>query len=700
MGVPVNDETTKNAHETPAEKKPKTQFRTVQLGVWEVVLPVSAGWDLGYFTLPSVAEFMDYLSIYELIFRLFKDIYALAPRQFIVFILSEVAQSFEGGINLYLNSQILDAISHRLGGKNIEASSIIRLLVARALLSFMMSWHRKFRARDNQILKDRVKFFFMEKSMHTALLLDSATAEDPDVKSKMGTPYFQYDNEAWTSFESIIRMAAALLKAFSQIALAFTLIRQHASAPMFFVPCVLQPLIGLFGYNELWGRTHLIFCASKAYERLASLHGFAYSERYRVDRLSDGVAEYIEREFKKAREELGDISTEDANAEWSSRQPFLLTSLHALLNDFPLLYFAIRILFSPKGITFSSLAISQEAASSVQWTIYTLTYESKSLAQQLMAVKNVYARYDIQNRMKDGVVSYPSIDDEPITKSTGMELEFRNVSFKYPGTTKAVLEDVSFKIEPGQMVVIVGVNGSGKSSTIKLFNRLYDPTKGEILVDGLPLASYKLKDVRRAMAILRQDHDSYPLSLRLNVALGCPEREMPSDEEIQDALKAGGADVFVEKLPMKVNTVLDPVKLSTVFFQGETLEEMNKMVEEREKVTDVSGGESQRLAAARIFMRLNSGGIRFLAADEPTSALDPEGEFALFNRLREQRGGKTVVFITHRFGHLTKYADLILVMKDGRLIESGSHNELVEKDGEYKRLHDVQAQAFLPTNSA
>lgn len=172
-----------------------------------------------------------------------------------------------------------------------------------------------------------------------------------------------------------------------------------------------------------------------------------------------------------------------------------------------------------------------------------------------------------------------------------------NVGFKYPGTTKAVLEDVSFKIKPGQMVVIVGVNGSGKSSTIKLFNRLYDPTEGEVLVDGLPLTSYKLKDIRRAMAILRQDHDSYPLSLRLNVALGCPEREMPSDKEIQEALVAGGADEFVEKLPKKVDTTLDPVKLSTLYFQGETLEEMNTMVEEREKVTDVSGGESQRLAA-------------------------------------------------------------------------------------------------------
>lgn len=147
------------------------------------------------------------------------------------------------------------------------------------------------------------------------------------------------------------------------------------------------------------------------------------------------------------------------------------------------------------------------------------------------------------------------------------------------------------------MVVIVGVNGSGKSSAIKLFNRLYDPTDGEILVDGLPLSSYKLKDIRRAMAILRQDHTSYPLSLRLNVALGCPDLEHPTDEDLAKALRAGGADAFVEKLPRKLDTVLDPVKISTLHIRGETVEELKKMVDEREKTTDVSGGESQRLAA-------------------------------------------------------------------------------------------------------
>lgn len=146
-------------------------------------------------------------------------------------------------------------------------------------------------------------------------------------------------------------------------------------------------------------------------------------------------------------------------------------------------------------------------------------------------------------------------------------------------------------------MVIVGVNGSGKSSIVKLFNRLYDPTEGEILVDGLPLASYKIKDIRRAMAILRQDHEIYPLSLRLNVALGCPDREVVTDEEVQAALEAGGANTFIEKLPKKVDTILHPANLSYVHFQGDVIEEMNDMVAEMVSFTDVSGGESQRLAA-------------------------------------------------------------------------------------------------------
>ncbi|KLO19086.1 P-loop containing nucleoside triphosphate hydrolase protein, partial [Schizopora paradoxa] len=344
-------------------------------------------------------------------------------------------------------------------------------------------------------------------------------------------------------------------------------------------------------------------------------------------------------------------------------------------------------------------ATLRECASSIEASVGDLAYDLKRISEKLVYIKDIYAQRDIKNVMEDGHLSYPRIDDKWETKSTGMELEFCNVNFKYPDTDRLVLKDISFKIKSGQMVAIVGTNGSGKSTAINLFNRIYDTTEGEILIDGLPIKSYRANDVRSAMAILRQKHFSYPLSLGVNVALGCPDQyDTVTDEEIHEALEEGGADAFIKKLPKGVNTVLSPVRLSSLNIEGEENEELNAMIKENEKHTDVSGGESQRLAASRTFMRLKKGDIRFIAADEPTSALDAEGEMAFFERLRAQRGKKTVVFITHRFGHLTKYADLILVLKDGCLVESGTHDELVAKDGEYNKLYQVQAQSFTSDN--
>ena len=177
-----------------------------------------------------------------------------------------------------------------------------------------------------------------------------------------------------------------------------------------------------------------------------------------------------------------------------------------------------------------------------------------------------------------------------------LTLLVRNVSFEYPGTDKNALTDVSFKIKPGQLVVIVGVNGSGKSSAVKLLTRLYDPSSGEILLDGRPLPSYRLEDVRRATAILRQDHPILPLSLRENVALGLPERNV-DDEEVKAAIYQGGAQKIVQKLKNGPETVLEPVDTVVTHFPEETDEELKKYVDEKEVTTDLSGGETQRLSA-------------------------------------------------------------------------------------------------------
>lgn len=172
------------------------------------------------------------------------------------------------------------------------------------------------------------------------------------------------------------------------------------------------------------------------------------------------------------------------------------------------------------------------------------------------------------------------------------EQAYRNVSFTYPGTTKRALNGVSFVIKPGQLVAIVGVNGSGKSTITNLINRLYDPEDGEVLVDNIPIKQSKLSDVRRAMAILRQDHMLYPLGIRENIALGLPDQDV-SDEQIEDALRDGGAHGFVQKLPYKMDTNLRPVVVKEM--SSASLEQ--ELGLQKEIWTNLSGGENQRLAA-------------------------------------------------------------------------------------------------------
>ncbi|KAG6808299.1 hypothetical protein H0H93_000306, partial [Arthromyces matolae] len=194
----------------------------------------------------------------------------------------------------------------------------------------------------------------------------------------------------------------------------------------------------------------------------------------------------------------------------------------------------------------------------------------------------------------------------------------------------------------------------------------------------------------------------FPLSLYENVALGDVTRATDL-EAVNVALEQGGAKEFVSKLEEGLDTFLDPrSSVYTINVPDETDHPLRQRMKKLSKKIDISGGEKQRLVAAnscennrsRTFMQLNSGRIRFVAVDEPSSALDPEAEYQMFNRLIANRKGKTMVFVTHRFGHLTKHADVIICMKDGAVAESGSHETLMNLNGEYAKLYQIQADAF------
>ncbi|KAI3604721.1 abc transporter, partial [Moniliophthora roreri] len=216
----------------------------------------------------------------------------------------------------------------------------------------------------------------------------------------------------------------------------------------------------------------------------------------------------------------------------------------------------------------------------------------------------------------------------------------------------------------------------------------------QVLVDGEDIKRFKLADFRQYTAVFTQEHHLFPLSIAENIGLGYPDAVNDKDM-IMEAARLGGAEGIIQKLDSGLDTVLEPVTDQYTALVDENGDSALSVEGKKlRKSSNCSGGERQRLVAARTFMRFNSNRVKFLAVDEPSSALDPEGELELFSNLRKARSGKTMLFVTHRFGPISKYADQIICMKDGKVIESGSHSELMSRKGEYSKLYKIQTKAF------
>jgi len=249
-------------------------------------------------------------------------------------------------------------------------------------------------------------------------------------------------------------------------------------------------------------------------------------------------------------------------------------------------------------------------------------------------------------------------------------IEFRNVSFSYPGSDKNALEDVSFVLRPGETVALVGENGAGKTTLVKLLSRLYDPSKGTILLDGRDLRAYDLNQYRHQLGVILQDFVRYDLSVRENIGLGQVE-SMDDQEQIERAAELGGARAMIDTLPQGFDT-----QLGTEFEGG----------------VDLSTGQWQKLALSRAFMR----DAQVLILDEPTAALDAKAEHDVYQRFTHLTAGKTAVLVTHRLWTV-KMADRILLLDEGQLVEEGTHEELMALEGRYARMYTLQAAKYDST---
>jgi|TARA_B100000929_G_scaffold99588_1_gene78238 ATP-binding cassette subfamily B protein len=247
-------------------------------------------------------------------------------------------------------------------------------------------------------------------------------------------------------------------------------------------------------------------------------------------------------------------------------------------------------------------------------------------------------------------------------------IRFENVSFYYSGSDSPALHSVSLHIKPGESMAIVGENGSGKTTLIKLLSRLYTPTEGRIFLEGLELKDWDIDVLRRKIGVIFQDFARYQLIVGENIGIGDVE-EIGEAVRVEEAARKGMADVFVKDLPNSYNT-----QLGTWFKDGKEL----------------SGGQWQKIALSRAFMRSKAD---ILILDEPTAAIDARAEAEIFAHFRDLTANKISIIISHRFSTV-RMADHIIVLEKAKIIEEGSHQELLQANGQYATLFNLQAQGY------
>jgi len=303
-------------------------------------------------------------------------------------------------------------------------------------------------------------------------------------------------------------------------------------------------------------------------------------------------------------------------------------------------------------LTVGDIAIFAGATSRLRFTLERAIVSVSGAMEQTLHISNIIDFLSVKPRLAS--------DPAPADRSSQGAIEFDNVVFTYPGATQPTLRGVSLHIDPGEIVALVGENGAGKTTLVKLIARLYDPDQGRVKFDGMDLRTVSVDYLHENISFVLQEYVRYEATAMDNIAYGDWRRMMGKQQDVERAAQLAGVDDLIRSMPRGYNTML-----------GRLFGEY-----------DLSGGQWQKLAIARAFARDAS----VLILDEPTSSLSVQAEHDLFCRFRELSRGRTTILVSHRFSTL-RMADRILLMEAGRIVECGTHQQLMSNEGRYARLY-------------
>lgn len=597
----------------------------------------------------------------RLYLRVFNLVWDSSPSLTILSVLMVLVAGGAPPVQVWVSKLIIDQISSVASDSPINWQPILLLILLFALIFTISQGSSLISSSVHELMATRVRYYSLRMVIRKAASFDLAFFETPAYLDQMT----HAKNEVWRLENIVIQMTTGLSQFVIVIALLFLLGRIGWYLPIILLLTILPRIIAAGRFTRQY--TALRVQQLPAQRMIAYLaHLLGEKTAMKEIRLFGLEAHLLEHHQRLVQQALAQLTGLFIKSEaW-------LTSLSILsiLGTAGIWVWA-GLQALARQVSLGDVALIFQAVESSRTALDGVAVNSARTLENALYLRELFCYLDLQPEAVQGSLHRPQ--DHPIIRNgtqTCPSIEFEHVTFCYPGSTIPVLCDVSFKVGQGETIALVGENGAGKTTLVKLLARLYDPTEGEIRVDGTDLRSIDLENHYRQVGVVFQDFAHYDLTARENIAFGQIERLNELDQ-IRHAARMGGALELIEGLPFGFDTILG------TRFQGGV---------------DLSGGEWQKIALGRAFMR--EAGLLIL--DEPTAALDAKTENEVYTRFAQLTHGKTTLFVTHRLASV-RMAHKILVLKDGCLVEVGNHAELMARGGEYASMYTLQARRYSLT---
>jgi ATP-binding cassette subfamily B protein len=579
----------------------------------------------------------------------------IQPRLLLTAIILSALWGFLAVPGFYLQKLILDKLVSSIGASDIRPALIsIGTIMGTAIL---LSLFRNFLSSYNGFLRRSLSRYF---EAYLGIIignklaeLDMATIDDPKFQDRFSKIEKESGRRAWGLMVPLLDIPNYLVGFISSLGVIIFL------SPLIALGVFVVSLPQIFINSKYIKEGYKLYTEQSYLRRMWGwLEMYIFRNRNIMELKLLKISSYLSKKLKKVVSEiLGQRLELNKKRELSRFGSLVPLSLFELAISVLLIFWVI---------------IRKITIGSFQLYISSLRNAEQSLTSMVSSFLEIYENYIYVNDL----VWFLGLESQLETSKgnkvgadTKISLQFDNIWFRYTSKLPWVLKNISFKIKAGERIAIVGENGAGKTTLMKLITRFYDPQKGKIFINGGELSDINVDNWRSQFAVLYQQFEKYPFSVRESIGFGNV-KEINNIKMIKKVAKETGVDDYIESLPLKYDNPLTPR-----FEEG----------------VDPSTGQWQRIGIARVLFKRNA---KIMILDEPTSNVDPEAEEKIFQQLVKLTKDKILFFVTQRFSTV-RVADRILVMHNGEIVEQGTHRQLLEKDGKYKKMYNLQAQAYL-----